>query len=119
VNPLVLGSSPSGPTNLRCSGTIEEGRDSLQNAGNAAEDRGHSDISGVTFGVTLGALLELPPGGSAFDAKKLAPKRYANPSDSHSRVLIRFRNLHFRIIIVIGIRCRGTKGIVGSAIVHR
>src|SRR5882724_9635003 len=33
VNPLVLGSSPSGPTNFRGSGTIGEGRHSGQNTG--------------------------------------------------------------------------------------
>ena len=44
-----------------------------------AEDRGQPDISGVTFGVTLGALLELPPGGSAFDAKKISAETLCKP----------------------------------------
>ena len=80
VNPLVLGSSPSGPTNLRCSGTIGKDRGGTAFGSKRwknrciglelaykrwslaiAEDRGQPDISGVTLGVTLGALLELPP----------------------------------------------------------
>ena len=80
MNPLVLGSSPSGPTNLQCSGTIGNDRGGTAFGSKhwksrciglelaykrwslaIAEDRGQPDISGVTFGVTLGALLELPP----------------------------------------------------------
>jgi hypothetical protein len=76
---LVLGSSPSGPTNLRCSGMIgndrggtvlsrnpSKNRDAgLELAYNLrsltiAEDRGQLDISGVTSGVTLDAQFELP-----------------------------------------------------------
>jgi hypothetical protein len=77
----------SGPTNLRCSGTIgndrggtafgskhrKNGYIGLELAYNRssltiAEDRGQPDISGVTFGVTLGPLFELPP-CYAIDAK--------------------------------------------------
>ena len=70
----------SGPTNLRCSGTIGTDRggtafgskhwkhrcielESAYKGGplTIAEDRGQPDIFGVTLGVTLGVLLELPP----------------------------------------------------------
>jgi len=69
----------SGPTNSRCSETIDNDRGgtafgSKQRKSRCiglelayrrwsltiAEDRGHPYISGVTSGVTLGALLELP-----------------------------------------------------------
>jgi hypothetical protein len=46
--------------------------------------------------------------------QKLAPKRYANPSDSNSRVLIRFRNLHYRINL--SSRRGGTEGIANSVV---
>ena len=48
--------------------------------------------------------------------QKISAERYINLSDSHSRVLIRFRNLPYRIIIVTGIRRCETEGIVGSAV---
>ena len=79
VNPLVLGSSPSGPTNLRCAGTIGNDRGGTAFGSKhwksrciglelaykrwslaIAEDRGQPDILGVTSGVTLGAQFELP-----------------------------------------------------------
>jgi hypothetical protein len=72
----------SGPTNLRCSGTIGNDRRGTEFglkhwiyrciglelaykrwSLTIAEDRGQPDISGVTLGVTLGALLELPREG--------------------------------------------------------
>jgi hypothetical protein len=87
VNPLVLGSSPSGPTNLRCSGTIGSDRGGTASWSKhrkircigleltykrwsltIAEVREQPDISGVTSGVTLGPPFELPRCYS-FDAK--------------------------------------------------
>ena len=109
VNPLVLGSSPSGPTNSRCSGTIGNDRAGtifgskhrknrcigLELAYKRwsltiAEDRGQPDIFGVTLGVTLSALFELPP-CCAVDVKSRCESRIFIVLIRLSRVLVRFR----------------------------
>ena len=76
---LCANSMVSGPTNSRRPGTIDNGRRGTGSSANPrknrdvgtelayklrsltiAENRGHSDILGVTSGVTLGAQFELP-----------------------------------------------------------
>jgi hypothetical protein len=90
-------SSPSGPTNLRCSGTIGNDRSGTAFGSKhrknrciglelaykrwsltIAEDRGQPDISGVTLGVTLGVLLELPPVTRRL-MSKISAKAACNP----------------------------------------
>jgi hypothetical protein len=61
-----------------------------------AEDRGQPDIFGVTLGVTLSALFELPP-CYAFDAKNRCESPIFIVIIRLSRILIRFRVPHYRI----------------------
>jgi hypothetical protein len=120
VNPLVLGSSPSGPTNSRCSGTIGNDRRGTGSSANPrknrdvgtelayklrsltiAENRGHSDILGVTSGVTLGAQFELPRRMRL--TLKMAAKPYFISFIWFSWMLIRFRtpNSNWQIAILV------------------
>ena len=82
-----------------------------------ANDRRGSGAAGHfrgNFGGNFRWAVGVTPGRSPLLMQKLAPKRYANPSDSNSRVLIRFRNLHYRINL--SSRRGGTEGIAISVV---